>query len=155
MVKSLANRCSRFIDGLSSVSRLMARGGKGELRMGTFRVGCKIQHIADSKKTAKVEKLLVDTGSDYTWLPANVLERLSCVWERFGSVAKSSTLPIRKRRRRSRNCWWTRVAITRGCRRMYWKGSVAYGNVSGRLQNPAHCRFEKDGEGREIVGGHG
>ena len=44
--------------------------------MGTFRVGCKIQHIADSKKTAKVEKLLVDTGSDYTWLPANVLERL-------------------------------------------------------------------------------
>jgi predicted aspartyl protease len=44
--------------------------------MGTFRVGCKIQHIADPKKTAKVEKLLVDTDSDYTWLPANVLEKL-------------------------------------------------------------------------------
>jgi predicted aspartyl protease len=44
--------------------------------MGTFRVGCRIQHIADSKKTAKVEKLLVDTGRDYTWLPANVLEKL-------------------------------------------------------------------------------
>jgi predicted aspartyl protease len=44
--------------------------------MGTFRVGCKIQHIADSKRTAKVERLLVDTGSDYTWLPGNVLEKL-------------------------------------------------------------------------------
>ena len=44
--------------------------------MGAFKVGCKIQHIADSAKTAKVEKLLVDTGSDYTWLPGKVLEKL-------------------------------------------------------------------------------
>ena len=44
--------------------------------MGTFRVGCKIVHIADSKKSAKVQKLLVDTGSDYTWLPGKVLESL-------------------------------------------------------------------------------
>jgi predicted aspartyl protease len=44
--------------------------------MGTFRVGCRTQHIADQNKTAKVEKLLVDTGSDYTWLPAKVLEKL-------------------------------------------------------------------------------
>jgi predicted aspartyl protease len=44
--------------------------------MESFRVDCKIQHIADSKKSAKVEKLLVDTGSDYTWLPGNVLEKL-------------------------------------------------------------------------------
>lgn len=44
--------------------------------MVAFRVGCKIQHIADSAKTARVEKLLVDTGSDYTWLPGKVLEKL-------------------------------------------------------------------------------
>lgn len=44
--------------------------------MGTFRLGCKIQPIADRSKSAKVEKLLVDTGSDYTWLPTNVLEKL-------------------------------------------------------------------------------
>lgn len=44
--------------------------------MGTFRVGCKIQNITDRSKSATVDKLLVDTGSDYTWLPAKVLEKL-------------------------------------------------------------------------------
>ncbi len=46
------------------------------MNVGTFRVGCKIEHIADSTKSAKVDKLLVDTGSDYTWLPGKVLEKL-------------------------------------------------------------------------------
>jgi len=45
-------------------------------KMGTFRVGCRIVNIADSKKAAKVQKLLVDTGSDYTWLPGKVLESI-------------------------------------------------------------------------------
>jgi predicted aspartyl protease len=45
--------------------------------MGTFRVGCKIQHIADAKRSAKVERLLVDTGSDYTWLPDATLKKLN------------------------------------------------------------------------------
>jgi predicted aspartyl protease len=45
--------------------------------MGSFRVGCRIQHIADAKKSARVEKLLVDTGSAYTWLPETVLEKLN------------------------------------------------------------------------------
>ena len=44
--------------------------------MGTFRVNCRIQHIADQDKKTKVENLLVDTGSDYTWLPASALEKL-------------------------------------------------------------------------------
>lgn len=44
--------------------------------MGTFRVGCRIQHIADRAKVVKVERLLVDTGSDYTWLPRDVLTKL-------------------------------------------------------------------------------
>lgn len=44
--------------------------------MGTFRVGCKIQSIVDRTKSLKVDNLLVDTGSDYTWLPTNVLEKL-------------------------------------------------------------------------------
>lgn len=44
--------------------------------MGTFRVGCRVVNVADAKKTATVEQLLVDTGSDYTWLPAKVLERI-------------------------------------------------------------------------------
>jgi predicted aspartyl protease len=44
--------------------------------MGTFRVGAKIENIVDRSKSALVEKLLVDTGSDYTWLPAKVLEKI-------------------------------------------------------------------------------
>jgi predicted aspartyl protease len=44
--------------------------------MGTFRLGCKVQHIADPARVARVEKLLVDTGSDYTWIPGKVLEKL-------------------------------------------------------------------------------
>lgn len=45
-------------------------------KMGTFRVGCKIVNIANAKRMATVDKLLVDTGSDYTWLPATVLESI-------------------------------------------------------------------------------
>ena len=45
-------------------------------KMGTFRVGCKIENVADRSKSATVGRLLVDTGSDYTWLPAKVLEKI-------------------------------------------------------------------------------
>jgi predicted aspartyl protease len=45
-------------------------------KMGTFRVGCKVMNIAERKRSATVENLLVDTGSDYTWLPAKVLEKI-------------------------------------------------------------------------------
>lgn len=44
--------------------------------MGTFRVGAKISHMAHRHKSAVVPKLLVDTGSEYTWIPAPVLEKL-------------------------------------------------------------------------------
>jgi len=44
--------------------------------MGIFRVGCKVVNIADPKKSATVDNLLVDTGSDYTWLPMKVLEKI-------------------------------------------------------------------------------
>ncbi len=52
-------------------------------KMGTFRVGCKVANIADRKRTATVDKLLVDTGSDYTWLPTKVLEKLAVVREKM------------------------------------------------------------------------
>jgi len=54
--------------------------------MGTFRVGCRIANIADSRKTANVDKLLVDTGSDYTWLPAKVLEKIGVKREKRNVV---------------------------------------------------------------------
>ena len=44
--------------------------------MGTFRIGCTIENVVNRNKSAAVSDLLVDTGSDYTWLPASVLERI-------------------------------------------------------------------------------
>jgi len=44
--------------------------------IGTFYVGCKVENHKDPKKVAVVPKLLVDTGSEFTWLPAEVLERI-------------------------------------------------------------------------------
>src|SRR6266481_8559705 len=44
--------------------------------MGTFYVGCKVENHKDPKRAAVVPKLLVETGSEFTWLPAEVLERI-------------------------------------------------------------------------------
>jgi predicted aspartyl protease len=45
--------------------------------MGTFYTRCKVENITDRTKSAIIPKLLVDTGSDYTWIPAKTLERLN------------------------------------------------------------------------------
>lgn len=44
--------------------------------MGTFYTKCKIEHIADRSRSVIVPKLLVDTGSEYTWVPTATLEKL-------------------------------------------------------------------------------
>ena len=45
--------------------------------MGTFRVDCKVENIVNRSKSATVDRLLVDTGSDYTWIPAKTLETIA------------------------------------------------------------------------------
>jgi predicted aspartyl protease len=44
--------------------------------MGTFHTSCRIANCVDRKKTARLSKLLVDTGSEYTWIPTAKLEKL-------------------------------------------------------------------------------
>jgi predicted aspartyl protease len=44
--------------------------------MGTFYIKCKIENIADRKKSAVVPKILVDTGSELTWVSAQTLEKI-------------------------------------------------------------------------------
>jgi len=44
--------------------------------MGTFYVRCKIENVVDRAKSAVVPRLLVDTGSEYTWIPTATLEKL-------------------------------------------------------------------------------
>jgi predicted aspartyl protease len=63
--------------------------------MGTFRVGCKITSVTDRKTSARVDRLLVDTGSDYTWLPGHVLEKLGVAREKKDiqlTMANGSTI---------------------------------------------------------------
>src|SRR5256884_5980152 len=50
--------------------------------MGTFHVRCKIENHVDRSKSVIVPKLLVDTGSDYTWIPARLLERIGAELEK-------------------------------------------------------------------------
>ncbi len=44
--------------------------------MGTFHVGARVENLVDRSKGAALPKLLVDTGSEYTWVPEPVLEKL-------------------------------------------------------------------------------
>jgi len=44
--------------------------------MGIFYVDCRVENVVNRNKSALVPKLLVDTGGDYTWLPASALEKI-------------------------------------------------------------------------------
>jgi predicted aspartyl protease len=44
--------------------------------VGTFRVGAKIENVTNRAQSATVPKLLVDTGSEYTWITGSVLEKI-------------------------------------------------------------------------------
>ena len=44
--------------------------------MGTIYTRCKIENPVDRTKSAIISKMLVDTGSEFTWVPAATLEKL-------------------------------------------------------------------------------
>ena len=44
--------------------------------MGTFYTSCSIENHVDRSKSIRIRKLLVDTGSEYTWIPAARLEKI-------------------------------------------------------------------------------
>ena len=44
--------------------------------MGTFYTGAKIENVSHRDQSAKIPRLLVDTGSEYTWVAATTLEKL-------------------------------------------------------------------------------
>ena len=44
--------------------------------MGTFFTRCKIENVVDRTKSAIVSRILVDTGSEYTWILATTLEKI-------------------------------------------------------------------------------
>jgi predicted aspartyl protease len=44
--------------------------------MGTFYVRCKIENPVDRTRGAVISKVLVDSGSEYTWISERTLERI-------------------------------------------------------------------------------
>ena len=44
--------------------------------MGTFYTSCKVENHIDRTKSVRIRKLLVDTGSEYTWIAAGKLEKI-------------------------------------------------------------------------------
>jgi len=50
--------------------------------MGTVHSACKIENVADRRRGAKIARMLVDTGSEYTWVPEATLERIGVAREK-------------------------------------------------------------------------
>ena len=45
--------------------------------MGTFHTACTVENHVDRSKSVRIPKLLVDTGSECTWIPTAKLEKIS------------------------------------------------------------------------------
>jgi len=54
----------------------MDQNSNGQLLMGTFYTKCKLENVSDRGKSVVLSRLLVDTGSEYTWAPAKSLEKI-------------------------------------------------------------------------------
>jgi predicted aspartyl protease len=50
--------------------------------MGTFHISCRIENHRSRTKAVRISKLLVDTGSEYTWVPAATLGKIGVVREK-------------------------------------------------------------------------
>ena len=50
--------------------------------MGTFQVACQIENHLDRKKSLRRRKVLVDTGSEFTWIPAAQLRSIGVAVEK-------------------------------------------------------------------------
>jgi predicted aspartyl protease len=50
--------------------------------MGAFYTGCRIENHIDRSRAVRIPKVLVDTGSEYTWVPAGKLEKIGVAREK-------------------------------------------------------------------------
>ena len=46
------------------------------MKMGAIKTGCKIENVSNRSHSAAVKDLIVDTGSEYTWIDQTVLDKL-------------------------------------------------------------------------------
>lgn len=52
------------------------------MAMGTFYTKCKIENVSDRSKSVLLPRILVDTGSEYTWAPTSSLEKIGIAREK-------------------------------------------------------------------------
>lgn len=57
-------------------------GVRGEYFMGTFHIGCRVENHVHRDQSVIVSKMLVDTGSEYTWIPSVKLEKIGVAREK-------------------------------------------------------------------------
>jgi len=50
--------------------------------MGTFHIACKVENHVHRDKGVRIAKALVDTGSEYTWVPSSKLEKIGVTREK-------------------------------------------------------------------------
>lgn len=50
--------------------------------MGTFSVGCRIENSIERSRGISVRRILVDTGSEYTWVSGAMLEKIGIAREK-------------------------------------------------------------------------
>ncbi len=50
--------------------------------MGTFRISCRLENHVHRDHAIGIAKMLVDTGSEYTWIPTPKLESIGVVREK-------------------------------------------------------------------------
>jgi predicted aspartyl protease len=44
--------------------------------MGTFSIPCRVSNVVDRARTVDLPEMLVDTGSEYTWVTGKLLEQI-------------------------------------------------------------------------------
>ena len=54
----------------------MSQNPVGYLPMGSFYTKCELENVTDRSKSVVLPRILVDTGSEYTWAPARSLEKI-------------------------------------------------------------------------------
>jgi len=50
--------------------------------MGTFYTSCRLENHVDRRKSAEIPRLLVDTGSEFTWIDGDMLKKIGVAREK-------------------------------------------------------------------------
>ena len=56
--------------------------------MGSFHVACMVENITHRERQSLIPKVLVDTGSEYSWVPEDVLSGIGADRFCFGNTIK-------------------------------------------------------------------